>query len=461
MSGRKSGFQKSYLIPTPSQVIELRDIIRTHSPPSVTLLSSVQSVVENYPLELARYAAEIQTLEEQLAELKSDRALIESYGDHCRSLSSPARRLPTELLVEIFDLCSPSSIFVTHTLTVEEEEERLGKKYLVRLSQWHGIVMKTPRLWSTIEIDTSVWKQSSSSSITLLALLASSLERGVEFPLTLSASLESNPLIRKSVLHLLGQHSRRWKRATFWLNPSDLGFLAHAKGNFPILEELLLLPATDRAAKCSAEVFSVAPRLETVEIHGWFGALPVLPWEQIRRLTIKNSRMLLMSMLPRLSTEARFKLVVHPAMLTFPLDLPPATSSIRSFKIGFSTEEFSTADSELDAATYLTRTGEILEEIFKSLTLLSLHTLRITDHLGSPPIWNAVEFSHFASRSALYKTLRFFQVRAIITDIELLEYLSVLPLLENLSIGDHATPGEEHIVITDSLLKGSHGGQTR
>ncbi|KAJ7744598.1 hypothetical protein B0H16DRAFT_987345 [Mycena metata] len=372
-------FKQSYLLPSPSQISELRGVIRSHSPPSATLLARSHSVLDNSPVELARYATEIRMLEEALAELKSERALLESHVDDCRSLFSPVRRLPTELLVEIFDLCSPDFNSVDDTTTVDQEEDRLAKIYLLRISRvcsrWHDIVMNSPKLWSTITVDTTLWRKSTISSATLLALLVSSLKRGADFPLTLEAAIGRKHPSHKSVLKLLAQHSRRWQTAYLSVDPSHLTFLAHAQGNLPVLESLTLLSARRANVEATAEVFGAIPRLKTAEISGWFdGASLQLPWGQLRQLTIANGlcRMLSLDMLPLLSAEARCTIVVYAATLDLPLHLSTAASNIPSLRIGFSTEH-----NKLDETTYLTRTSKVLGEIFAGLSLPRLGHLSI------------------------------------------------------------------------------------
>ncbi|KAJ7744641.1 hypothetical protein B0H16DRAFT_1857427 [Mycena metata] len=435
-------FKESYLIPSPSKISELREIIRSHSPPSATLLSRSENVVDNGSLELARYTTEIQTLEETLAKLKSERALLESYAHECRSIFSPARRLPTELLVEIFDLCSPDFNSVN---TVEQEENRLAKTYLFHISRvcyrWHDIIMNSPKLWSTITVDTGLWHESAISSATLLA---SSLKRGADFPLTLKAGINPRHLSHQSVLELLAQHSRRWKTVCLWLYPSHLTFLAHARGNIPVLETLILHSTHPDNVEPTAEVFTAAPRLKMAKIFGFGPSFPSLPWGQLLQLTIGNGQChtLSLKMLPLLSTEARCTLALFPAKLKLPLNLPFVTSGIASLDIGFNGERNKTDD---------LRAGEALGEIFHTLSLPSLRHLSIFGaHGGPPPVWNVLRFLDFASRSMLCNTLRSFKVHSIITDVEILDSFRVLPLLEELQIAD---ADKEHTVITDRLLQ--------
>lgn len=133
-----TSFEKSHLLPSSAQVTQLHDILRSNNLPPGSVASSFQSVIDQSPLELKRYAAEIQRLEKTLAELKSDLASLESYTNGCRSMFSPLRRLPNELLVEIFDLCSPPGAdLISDTTTPEEEEDRVARNYLLQLSQVH------------------------------------------------------------------------------------------------------------------------------------------------------------------------------------------------------------------------------------------------------------------------------------------------------------------------------------
>jgi hypothetical protein len=127
-------FQRSHLLPNSTQLDELQDILRSNILPREK--SRILSVIDGAPLELERYNAKIQRLQECLAGLISDRSKLESYTDGCRSVFSPIRRLPPELLVEIFENCSPSSEhLISAVATPAEETDRLAKKYLLQLSQ--------------------------------------------------------------------------------------------------------------------------------------------------------------------------------------------------------------------------------------------------------------------------------------------------------------------------------------
>ncbi|KAJ6477936.1 hypothetical protein C8R47DRAFT_945993, partial [Mycena vitilis] len=94
--------------------------------------------------DLARYDDEIHVMQQALSQLISERQLLQQYNDGCRSLFAPVRRLPTEILTEIFALCHPT----TDTI-------RAAQSHLLPLAQvcwrWYETVIGTPRLWATIE----------------------------------------------------------------------------------------------------------------------------------------------------------------------------------------------------------------------------------------------------------------------------------------------------------------------
>ncbi|KAJ6535792.1 hypothetical protein DFH09DRAFT_881463, partial [Mycena vulgaris] len=79
--------------------------LRSNSVPPET--SCFHEIIAEAPSELSRCDGQIERLEKALARVRSERASLEFYTDGYRTVLSPARRLPTELLVDIFDMCAP------------------------------------------------------------------------------------------------------------------------------------------------------------------------------------------------------------------------------------------------------------------------------------------------------------------------------------------------------------------
>ncbi|KAJ7646053.1 hypothetical protein DFH06DRAFT_1476628 [Mycena polygramma] len=332
--------------------------------------------------------------------LISDRTVLESYSDECRSAFSPARRLPTELLAEIFRMCDPPGERVLTNRTPTQEINRLAKKYLLQLSQvcshWHGVAMGTPMLWSTITLDETVWKACSRSSKTLLNLVETSLKRGADYPLTIRAAVGLGTPTERSILELLSQHSHRWKHVYLRLDIRSSPLLAVVRGHLPLLETLKLVnsspvnhhPHTD-------DIFEIAPKLRVVFLGDWHLKPPRLPWSTLRSLMYRTTY----------------------------------------------------------RGMGQTTLGTLIESI-KCPLLEDLRFLRSNSGLYSglrlPCRWNQHHFLEFASRSSLHATLRTLRIDAVIEEHELLQCLATLPLLEALYISDFQ---DHNPTITDNLLQ--------
>ncbi|KAJ7656405.1 hypothetical protein DFH06DRAFT_1199451, partial [Mycena polygramma] len=122
-------------LPTPFQTEQLLHLLRSNSlPPRPCHL---QSVIASSPTNLARYDAEIGRLRLALNAAITERAAFQQYLDRCRSVFSPVRRLPVEILAEVFALCHPEAISFSdpEKQLPDDTLDRLCRMDLLRLSQ--------------------------------------------------------------------------------------------------------------------------------------------------------------------------------------------------------------------------------------------------------------------------------------------------------------------------------------
>ncbi|KAJ7112278.1 hypothetical protein C8R44DRAFT_632194, partial [Mycena epipterygia] len=163
-------FRPSPLLPTPAATVQLQELLRTHAQPPEHLPSTISALSD----ELARHDEEVSRCEKELARLhahirsvESDRAALKVHFDSCCSLLSPVRRLPSELLVEIFALCNISFAPVFEKVDIDSasleiEMSRLAHSSLLTVSQvcarWHSITMGTSVLWSNLQLDSVLWQ---------------------------------------------------------------------------------------------------------------------------------------------------------------------------------------------------------------------------------------------------------------------------------------------------------------
>ncbi|KAL0576784.1 hypothetical protein V5O48_005192 [Marasmius crinis-equi] len=112
--------------------------------------------------DLASYNSEIVHYETILQRLKQERDTLEERIQNRRNVVSALRRIPSELLGEIFNYCvglDPTAALTMMgepTLSRQEQEEEWWSVFEAPFnlsqisSRWREIVLDTPELWSTI-----------------------------------------------------------------------------------------------------------------------------------------------------------------------------------------------------------------------------------------------------------------------------------------------------------------------
>ncbi|KAJ7673709.1 hypothetical protein DFH06DRAFT_1467181 [Mycena polygramma] len=437
----------SWLAPTPAQTLEVMNVLRSNALPLDA--GALQRAILDTPTELARYDVEIGRLQTVLERLVRERAALATYADRCRSVFSPIRRLPTELLAEIFAMCSPaycSELADEYDLweanTPKQELDRLSNHSLLQLSQvsalWNQTAMGTPKLWSTILLNTSLW--SAATAPKLLSTLEFALKQGGNHPLTMCiAVLEEDPLHR-AVLELLSQHALRWKDVYFYSDREAGQFLRCAKGSLDCLERLNVC-----AAWRGVDIFQTAPKLTEVTFRGRVEDVPDLPWDQIRTFTYTDE----LHMNP-----FTFLILLGCCQSILAFDADIGFSDLAGATMPFVSSDVESLSLELALAHSARLAQPVVGRIFETLTLPSLHALDLRPRAdsASAPVWDAQAFLALADRSSFHSHLTRIGIKAIITDQELLRCLAVLPLLDELDVHD-CTSGD-NVVITDALLQG-------
>ncbi|KAK7057887.1 F-box domain-containing protein [Favolaschia claudopus] len=359
--------------------------------------------------------------------------------------------LPAELLADIFDMCVPPGEDgvngLSDTTTADEEVERLAKQYLLDLSQvcsrWHSIVMDTPLLWRIIVVDTTLWLDVDVDIPILIQLVQNSLDRGKSCPLVLQVAVDDDESYSFEVLRLLSQHAPRWYKVHFWSEFQSMRSIASAKGNLGLLTELKLSQIDEWG---EFDVFELAPSLTNLSITSWGTFVLSIPWNQIKHLRyhnyeandIVNTLSILRNDLPR---RAQCKLFMSAIHMDSEIDLPPIESDMYGLWLTIKVTAETTASALLGA-------------ILACLTLHGVKQLGLEGKTSSnsPLSWSQSQFLAFASRSSLHTSLRHLEIcRTTITDEELLDCLTILPLLEELLVDDN--PRAPHTVITDAFLR--------
>ncbi|KAJ7168659.1 hypothetical protein C8R46DRAFT_1092268 [Mycena filopes] len=187
-------------------------LLRTNALPTPVECAWISEHILVQPrIDLALVDEEIQGLERTLNELKTRRAVLATDIDAHLALLSPVRRLPDDILREIFVSSLPS----THNAIMADREAPLLLCHVS--SGWRSIAFTTPRLWSSLHVVIR------DEGETTLSLAQEWLARAGVLPLSLSIafsrSLEEMPADYPLLSLFLGA-SKRWKSIKF-ATPED------------------------------------------------------------------------------------------------------------------------------------------------------------------------------------------------------------------------------------------------
>ncbi|KAJ6476537.1 hypothetical protein C8R47DRAFT_661109 [Mycena vitilis] len=370
-------------------------------------------------------------------------------------------QLPIELLVEIFAYCRDSFApdfydIDTDTVAFDTEIARLAQAPLLLVScvcsKWHTVTLGTPLLWCTIELDAVLW-DTPSHSADAMNLLLEALNRGGSLPLDISLTecvVHPLPLV---VVHVLAMHSRRWR--SFECPISVIDTFSSIKGHLPRLEHLQIDLASSPSSP-ALDVLHPLPSLAYLSFPGPFPAsdIPKLPLEQLSVLRYTEIAHLEMNQvlysLSRLreAAEFRMELILWAALPEqLRVEYPHITADVSVFSIEF-LDHFEHDHSQL-----------MLGSIFANLTLPLLHVLELEaqEYPRYPIAWPHSDFLSICRRSSFDMHLRRLEIYdVVLTEVQLLECLSALPVLERLAISDHQpTAGGfdgDQLLITDALL---------
>ncbi|KAJ7731246.1 hypothetical protein B0H16DRAFT_1584009, partial [Mycena metata] len=234
-----------------------RHLLTTNCPPSDVEAVHIREVIEGAQTRLSNLDTSIGVLEDLLTKLRGHRKRATEDIHHGRALLSIIRRLPVDILTEIFDWTLPD----WHTpprRPINWSPWLLGRV----CSQWRTVSLSVSTLWSNID--------SASPLPLIMAQIQRSNETGLNVRLSSSDTKALGPLV---------VCSRRWKSVDIQTGGNILPFLDRVHGNVPLLCQLKYRDSTGVG---SGTAFEIAPQLTSVIVTG--KPLTRLPWTQLTRL---------------------------------------------------------------------------------------------------------------------------------------------------------------------------------
>ncbi|SJK99738.1 uncharacterized protein ARMOST_03049 [Armillaria ostoyae] len=280
--------------PLPSQVDAIRGMIAQHKEDLDTLDLQVTNL-KNYKQYLLDQVTRVEGI---IEELRQQHERTCSAIQEKQTILSPVRRLPSEVLSEIFlqmvnrpiqrVLAGQESPYwsflpVQNTLTSIE----LVSRY------WHQTVLSVPHLWSYVNILITE-RNFRDGPHGVIRRIAQQICRSKLYPLSLcigctqeaQSKITNLPLPLTTILHMVAS---RTKELHLYVPFSMFSHLASLELSFPLLDKLVLL-LRDISAESHCRLFGDAPKLRVVEVIDV--ANPSfsfeLPFAQIRHFRSKH-----------------------------------------------------------------------------------------------------------------------------------------------------------------------------
>ncbi|KAJ7662952.1 hypothetical protein B0H17DRAFT_909987, partial [Mycena rosella] len=119
-------------------------ILHTNAVPSDADCQRIRDLLAGPRKEAADLSAEISRIQELLDELTEKRDALDDFIAAHSALISPARRLPEDIVRDIFVACLPSN---RNALILSDEAPLLLCQIC---SAWRQLALLTPRLWASV-----------------------------------------------------------------------------------------------------------------------------------------------------------------------------------------------------------------------------------------------------------------------------------------------------------------------
>ncbi|KAJ7084738.1 hypothetical protein C8R43DRAFT_939611 [Mycena crocata] len=223
--------------------------------------------------------------------LTRDAASLSQRIRRCRSILSPIRRIPAEILTRIFLFTAPT---LENARRVEWYASLQGSPWVLgQISgRWRAVALATPSLWSCIIVKNSRDESGDDCPPCSIPMLQTQLVRSGNAPLKIIFDYtedDADDDVVREALNVITRYSSHWK--SIYITAPQVHRLPSLRGKVPLLEKVSVFGWEGEGSECSdygdtppppPDIFRTAPRLWDVEVDEgmpFFG----LPWKQLRR----------------------------------------------------------------------------------------------------------------------------------------------------------------------------------
>lgn len=298
---------------------DLKALLRENHHPYTSASNLVPELLSVTERDVIRCADEIKRLRSTIIALENQHGMLERQVAGYKSLLSPIRKLPPEILRHIF------CCFCDMKWLGDKTDGVAGVTLGSVCAHWRSIVLSTKEVWSKI------WISTSAESRQLLPLLEIQLSRSGNAPLTIEVNQCNNDDHSSEIMQLLARHCYRWYNVSLLLDYPPVA-LDNIKENLPILESLRLNKGY--ASDSPLLLFETAPQLYSVTLL-YHPRQFQLRWDQIHTLSLQWCALNdILETLSRCPNLLRLSMSINSNMNSDQMnDLVEVTSQLEHFSI--------------------------------------------------------------------------------------------------------------------------------
>ncbi|KAJ7830352.1 hypothetical protein B0H14DRAFT_3872688 [Mycena olivaceomarginata] len=278
------------------------ELLLSNAVPADFQVLEIRKLIESVEEDICNLDAQILRLQRLITQLISRRAELNNFAYEHRGTISAVRRIPSEILTEIFLRCTDPEVEPRFPGDFRASYDLLQPIIQV-CGRWRTVGLASPRLWNRFEIDGD-----RNEDPGLGREISLRLQRSGQVPLFISLNSYGQSCF-PGIMDILFDVSSRWEAAALILSEADFRFLLESTCTFPILKKLLIAswefiewPAAD-----VRQFFERFPALEELSLRSdEFNNMTILPWSRIRTWELNEFPAdQLLQTLPLLSPGAR------------------------------------------------------------------------------------------------------------------------------------------------------------
>ncbi|KAF7981074.1 hypothetical protein HWV62_35558 [Athelia sp. TMB] len=252
----------------------MAELLGTFAAPTSTECAIIRGRIQQIGVVMGTLDREIERVEMILERLRSNRSALQKVSIGHHNVLNPTRRLPVEILGQIFVLL----------------QGMLGGRSIAPTQicrHWRDVAIGTSTLWNCIKVPHSIGRTVSDAEMVALWL-----QRSGGQPLTILLGCESldwgqSEWDTPTFDTVIGQ-AHRWKEFKLHVNDSIVSFLKKIPEDLPMLETLYITGHCDEAT--SFAKFRNASALRFVTLDGWPSSpMSIFPWAQMTKCSLLGS----------------------------------------------------------------------------------------------------------------------------------------------------------------------------